>query len=126
MMPDKVEILIVEDNADTAAALRSLLVFNGYVAAKVATKEEASEFFATHSNLKAVILDVSLPDGNGIGLISEIKRIYPDCKVVVTSAFAEQHWAADVSDARPDSIVMKPINFPDLRKELPNPEHPTI
>jgi two-component system, response regulator YesN len=121
-MSDRIEVLIVEDNDDTAATLRSLLVFHGYTAAKVATKAEASEWFATHEGLRAIIIDVTLPDGSGISLIEEIHDRYPDCRVIIISGYDEQHWGSELSGIRPDDIIMKPIDLKKLRKQLPEPE----
>lgn len=122
-MPEKTEVLIVEDKEDTAAALLSLLVFHGYSAATVATKEKAREWFSTHLdfNLKAIIIDVTLPDGNGIELINQVNELYPQCKVIVTSGFAQQEWGEDLPYVDPDNVLMKPIDFPLLYQKLPAP-----
>ncbi len=121
-MSAHVEILIVEDKEDTATILKVLLKRHGYEAVGVASKKEAIEFFTTHPDLKAVIIDVQLPDGNGIDLIKEVRDRYPLCKVIITSGFDEEHWIDGLNEVQPYHVIMKPIDFAKLRSELPDPD----
>jgi DNA-binding response OmpR family regulator len=77
-------ILVVEDEAAIAAALRELLEREGYVVETAATLAAARqrllpylrprESWSTPRGLDALLLDWRLPDGEGIDLLKELRR----------------------------------------------------
>ncbi len=96
-------ILIVEDHAPMRAALGELLLL-AYPQAGIlqaASGARAIELVRNHAP-QLVLLDVSLPDANGIHLIPQIRALAPACIVVVVSqhsapAYLERALAAGAS-----------------------------
>lgn len=83
-MHEKPRILHVEDDAD----LRTVIAEQGRHLAEfigVATLNEARQRLIAGS-LDLVLLDLNLPDGNGLELIEEIHRLYPGLPIVVLSS----------------------------------------
>lgn len=69
-----------------------------------------------------VLLDVALPDANGIELIPPIRAVAPRCRVVVVSqyaapAYAERALAAGASDYVPKDAVCTEL-LPALERAL--------
>jgi CheY-like chemotaxis protein len=120
-MAAKAEILVVEDDADTARYLVTLLVYDGYSVADVPTLAQAYEWLSSHETPKVAIIDINLPNGNGTMLVDELKRAHPGCLVIVATGYPEKYWECDIKGPGPDHVVMKPIRFPELRPLLPEP-----
>ncbi len=86
-------ILLVEDHADTALAIRSFLTGMGH-SVRVADSVEAAIKEVIAHQFEIIISDVGLPDGNGVSLIHGIRRF---CK---TPALALTGYSSDEDAAR--------------------------
>jgi DNA-binding NarL/FixJ family response regulator len=54
-----------------------------------------------------LLLDVSLPDGNGIELCSEVRKKYPDVKILMLTSYAESNVIARALDEGAHGYVLK-------------------
>ncbi|HEV8472872.1 MAG TPA: response regulator [Methylomirabilota bacterium] len=73
MSADAARILVVEDNADTAALLRDLLEAEGYDVETVMTGEAAFEALAVTPDIDLMILDLMLPGMSGYEVIERLR-----------------------------------------------------
>jgi len=92
-------ILVVDEASATADALAEILRRNGYVTEAAYDATGALEK-ALLSPPELVITDVVLPGMSGVQLAITIKRVYPDCKILLCSGQASTpelirspHWA---------------------------------
>ena len=85
-MTDTASILIIDDEEIIREALEALLSAEGYRVRTAATATEGMEQVAA-GPLDAVLLDLMLPDGNGLELLEEIRRFDEDLPVVMITAF---------------------------------------
>ena len=79
------QILHVDDDPDIRLMMSACLREFGYVVATAATNAEALEL-AKRIKFDLFILDVRLPDGNGIELCQRVNELQPDSPVVYYSA----------------------------------------
>lgn len=79
------KLLLVEDNTRLAEEIRQFLSEQGYLIEHAASVLEASEKIAVYQ-YDLVIIDLGLPDGNGLTLIGEIKQRTPDTGLVILTA----------------------------------------
>lgn len=80
-------ILIVDDEKNLRNLLERILSLEGYAVKSCETSKEG--FAAIENNLYYVaLIDVILPDYNGIQLTKEIKEKSPDTEIIVMTAFA--------------------------------------
>jgi DNA-binding response OmpR family regulator len=84
----RTSILLVEDDPHVAATLTEALMAHGYDVHRVATGREAQEAFRTRG-AGLVILDLRLPDVDGLILCLEFKRA-ADIPIIICSGRAEQ------------------------------------
>ena len=77
-------VLLVEDDAGSANALRILLSHNGYEVIIAPTLGESMR--KIDSSIDAVILDLMLPDGDGGQLLAHIRKSNLPIRVLVTTA----------------------------------------
>lgn len=79
-------ILIVDDDLIFGKNFATILIDKGYSAELAGTGNKAFDMLNSgHFNI--VLLDIRLPDINGIELFKKIKQIKPDTSVIVMSAY---------------------------------------
>jgi two-component system KDP operon response regulator KdpE len=119
MRAEQPRILHVEDEALNRSLLRAVLDrardprVAGARLEEAASLRVARDFLAAH-HVDLVLLDVRLPDGNGLDLVREIKASQPDLPVVVMSASVLPHEREEASRAGCDAFVSKPYLAQDL------------
>ena len=69
-------VLVVEDNEDLVIGLQDLLHHDGYTVTVTGTVAGAIELVRTH-HFNAVLLDLGLPDGDGLEVLQEAQRLDP-------------------------------------------------
>jgi DNA-binding NarL/FixJ family response regulator len=101
-------ILIVEDNSHMRHLLIEMLrpVFAASTILEAADARDATRLFReTRPDL--VLMDMSLPDGNGIALTAEIKSLFPTTKVVIVSGYQWREWQDAAATAGAAAYVFK-------------------
>ncbi|MFT4246753.1 MAG: sigma-54 dependent transcriptional regulator [Pseudomonas sp.] len=106
--------LIVDDERD----IRELLVLTlGRMGLRVSTSAnlaEARELLGSN-RFDLCITDMRLPDGNGIELVTEIARHYPQTPVAMITAFGSMDLAVEALKAGAFDFVSKPVDIHVLR-----------
>ena len=74
------KILIVEDDKSLREIIQRALTDEGYVVENAATYFEGCDKIAGYS-YDCILLDIMLPDGNGIKLLQQIKQLGKDDRV---------------------------------------------
>src|SRR5690606_24268646 len=85
-MTDTASILIIDDEEIIREALEALLAAEGYRVATAATAAEAMERLAERP-VDAVLLDLMLPDRNGLDVLQDIRRLDEELPVVMITAY---------------------------------------
>ena len=105
----KVNLLLVEDHLDSARALSGLLEKRGYKVESVPTVAKALEVVA-REDFDLLVCDLGLPDGSGIDLITEIRKIKTTPAIALTG-FGMQQDIERSRQAGFDSHLTKPVNL---------------
>lgn len=101
------KILIVEDDQEIIENLTLLLQDEGYDASAVGTRESALKKLQSE-NIDLVLLDITLPDGNGYSLCTAIKR-QTNAPVIFLTALADESSIITGFDLGADDYVTKPF-----------------
>ncbi|HWQ33357.1 MAG TPA: response regulator [Blastocatellia bacterium] len=112
--PDRKSILCVEDD-ETCEMFAALYPEYQFVFAT--TVAEARQLAASRQ-FDLFMLDVRLPDGNGIELCREMKALSPQTPVVLCSGYARDVDIRIGLMAGADAYQIKPLNFDLLREVL--------
>ncbi len=93
-------ILLVDDHALIRDALRAILaeVAAGAVVTEADSARKAMELVANACGEQWVILDLGLPDGDGLQVLQALREGYPDVGVAVLSSSTEPDVMAQVLD----------------------------
>ena len=84
-MHNRNNILLIEDQKSLAQDVVQYLSDNNYKCTHVTSIKNA-KLFLKNSNYNTVLLDLGLPDGDGLNLIKLIKEKDPSCGVIIISA----------------------------------------
>jgi CheY-like chemotaxis protein len=104
------KILLVEDNEHLRQLLASVLRFSGYQISEARSGSEAIEKAAL-AKPSLILLDVSLPDMNGIDVARAIKknRVTTDVPIIACSAYSKEEEGEEVVRAGCVDYLQKPI-----------------
>ena len=100
-------ILLVEDDDQIASYLGELLRAEGFDTQIAGSKKEASECLLVQA-FDLVLLDVSLPDGNGFSICAEIKKEY-EIPVIFLTASGDEYSVVAGLDMGADDYIAKPF-----------------
>jgi len=110
-------ILVVEDEVRLAAAVVAGLATEGYVAVAVGRIDDALVRLDDRG-LRAIILDLGLPDGDGAAVIAAARAGGRSLPVVVLTARDEVNARVAALDAGADDYLVKPFVFAELIARL--------
>ncbi|MBD2189171.1 response regulator [Pseudanabaena mucicola] len=107
------KILLVEDDLYSAATLLQLLAESHYTIDTVADAKMAWRYVETY-NYDLIILDVMLPDSDGIGLCTKLRNSGYSIPVLLLTAKDSMNDRVMGLEAGADDYVVKPYNFQEL------------
>jgi len=105
----KAQILVVEDEKTALNALGSLLSDEGYDVLK-ADKGAAGLSLALREEPDLVLLDIRLPDLDGLTILERLRRGYSDAAVIIMTADTSSSNAIRATQLGAFDYVSKPIN----------------
>ncbi|MBM3824068.1 MAG: sigma-54-dependent Fis family transcriptional regulator [Verrucomicrobia bacterium] len=76
-------VLIVDDDSMIREVIRSMLEFHRFESSEVSNAADLHRMFKEGPQPDAVLLDLGLPDAEGLDLLPEIKRSWPETEVIV-------------------------------------------
>jgi DNA-binding NtrC family response regulator len=115
----KGSILIIDDEQEIRESLEQLLRLEGYSSATAPNAEEGLRK-AEERLYDLVLLDVSLPDRNGLEVLKSIKRDNPDTGVIMITAYDSGQTAFAASREGADSYITKPWDNERMLLEIRN------
>ena len=110
-------ILIVEDEKNLSEEIASFLKSEGYLCEQVFTGTEASEKIAINL-YDFILLDLGLPDYNGLDLIREAKSIGSDSAFLIITARGAVGDKVKGLDLGADDYLAKPFALPELASRI--------
>jgi two-component system KDP operon response regulator KdpE len=105
-------VLVVDDEPQIVRGLRVILTNAGYAVEEATTKKEALDAVSVRPP-DAIVLDLVLPDGNGIEVCTDIRR-WSQVPIVVLSAVGDERQKVRALDAGADDYVTKPFGSEEL------------
>jgi DNA-binding NarL/FixJ family response regulator len=101
-------LLVVDDHEIVRAGIKQLLSDQGefIVAGEAASGDEAVKM-VREANWDVVLLDISMPDMDGIDALTLIRRIKPDLPVLILTMHPEDHFAVNLLRAGANGYLRK-------------------
>lgn len=120
MTDDRSTILVVEDDRNTRSFLVDNLAADGYELLSATTVEEALAEIGTNFP-DLVLLDLGLPDRDGLELLHEIRtadgvgsRVDPTLPLLVLTGRAGELHRIRTIERGADDVLPKPFSYPEL------------
>lgn len=115
----KSRILIVEDERLLQKAMVITLRREGYEVEGAMDGATAWEILNLFS-IDLLILDIGLPDYNGLDLLGEIRLIYPKLQAIVMTAFDEPGIERRAIELGASAFLTKPVALQLLKEKVRN------
>ncbi len=114
-MKEKKSVFIAEDHAVLRQGLRSLLDASGEykVVGEAADGADAIRKITT-CNPDLVLLDLNMPKMDGISVIKDLKKRYPDIKILVLTMFKTEEYVLEVFQSGAEGYCLKSSPYDEL------------
>ena len=106
-------ILLVEDNALVASGIRTGLMLHGF-SCDIASDMASAVYSAAHRHFDACVLDLGLPDGDGIDLLRQWREGRKDFPVLILSARDTMSDKVLGFESGSDDYLTKPFELQEL------------
>jgi DNA-binding NtrC family response regulator len=110
-------VMVIDDERDVLAYLDAALTVEGYRVTGVISGAEALDMIQEDTP-DLIILDLRMPDMNGLEILQAIRKQYPDMPVVVCSALRSYKGDFELMSANVAAFFEKPINFDRLSEVI--------
>ncbi len=108
MKSPKGSILVVEDDKNQRAIIRTILTKEGYYVEDVGTGKKALEILKNHV-FDLVLTDLRLPDLEGTDILKEVKIQNRPCRVVIVTAYGSIPSAIEATKLGAFHYLEKPL-----------------
>ena len=116
MNSNKYKVLIIEDEGNIRHFVKTILAANGYQVIEAKTAAEGKMAFMSHSP-DVVILDLGLPDGDGMDFLMLIRQDF-STPIIVLSARTDEEDKVAALDAGANDYITKPFGTAELQARV--------
>jgi len=102
-------ILIVDDAAFMRMMIKDVLIKNGFTIAGEAENGLKAVDKYKELDPELVIMDITMPEVDGIQAVKEIKKINPSAKIIMCSAMGQQAMVIEAIQAGAKDFIVKPF-----------------
>lgn len=117
-------ILVVDDYSGFRQMLMKWLFRQGYDVRDLSDGEKVLDTLH-EGEYDVVLLDLVMPNANGLTLIPRIRDTCPGVQVIIISAVADARVAVEAARAGAEACLTKPVDFNCLRNELTRLKRPS-
>jgi len=102
-------ILVVDDAAFMRMMIKDVLTKNGFEV--VGEAENGAKAIEKYKELQPTltIMDITMPEIDGIQAVKEIKKIDPNAKIIMCSAMGQQAMVIEAIQAGAKDFIVKPF-----------------
>lgn len=115
-MSTPLNLLVVDDEATIRDMLRTTLTAEGYAVQEAASLREGLAL-AGNRRIDIFLIDLGLPDGDGIRLIRAIRE-WTNRPILVLSARSQEAQKVEALDAGADDYLVKPFGVQELHARI--------
>jgi len=119
MPPNNNSVILVEDNISLREALEHHLVDAGFLIRGVGDGQELNQVLAI-SKPDVIVLDLNLPQEDGISIAKRVRLAYPSMGIVMLTARVRSIDRHEGYDSGADVYLTKPVNPSELTTVLQN------
>jgi response regulator RpfG family c-di-GMP phosphodiesterase len=110
--------LVVDDEPVVRRAIVRMLEAQGFTCLEAGSGREALELMAEAGELPLIVSDLRMPELDGMGLLSEVRRLSPDTAVVMLSGMAETSVAVECLHLGAADFLVKPVAVSEMHARV--------
>ena len=110
-------ILLVDDFPEIVCLLQEFLTNEQFPTITANSAASLHQALREH-NVALVLLDIGLPDADGMDLLPELRAQYPDLSIIMLTAVSDLQTALSCMRLGADDYLAKPVHFADLLTTL--------
>ncbi len=110
----QIKVLVVDDDQTLRAALFRIFNRKGFHVITTASAKEAEHVISNEATIDLVLLDIKLPDGDGIDILRLVKKKYEATPVIVLTGFGSVDLAVEATKLGAYHFMTKPFNIEEL------------
>ena len=115
----KISVAIIEDNPEFLASFKTTVANNpDLILLGVATDCASANTLLQGSAADVLLVDLDLPDGNGLSLIEQVATFWPACDVMVISVFGNQKNVLQALAAGATGYLLKDADASNLAEQI--------
>lgn len=107
-------ILIVDDEASLRTALFRALDKKGYQVITASTRKEAETISQSEKPIDLALVDLRLPDGDGLDFMGQLKMIHAKAQVIILTGYGTIENAVEATRRGAFHFVTKPFNLDEI------------
>lgn len=107
-------ILIVDDETSLRTALFRALDRKGYQVITASCCSEAESFSQSETPIDLALVDLRLPDGDGMELMSRLQAVQPGLHVIILTGFGSIELAVEATQKGAYHFISKPFNLDEI------------
>lgn len=111
-------ILLVEDEDGVRAVMKRALKSKGYAVVDCTCAEEALEKIDAGQTFNLLITDMIMPGMDGVALSNEIRKRFPEGRILLISGFSEEAARGEIKDMPNFYFLEKPFSLRDLSEKV--------
>lgn len=118
-MKNNLKVYIVDDHSLFREGLRFLLNSSEYIS-EIKEAKNGKEFLADVGDFKpdVVLMDIEMPEINGIEATKEALKRFPDLKIVALSMYSDENFYTEMIEAGAKGFLIKNSKFNDVQTAI--------
>lgn len=113
------KILIIDDEIEISRLLTRFLERKGFAVESAETIRDGKDLYQQEA-YRYLILDINLPDGNGMEVLPYFKSIRPTCEIIMISAMANPQLQTQSRQLGALTMVGKPFSTQNILHLIEN------
>jgi two-component system, NtrC family, response regulator AtoC len=117
---DRKTVLVAEDDREVRECLAIMLRCQGYEVITACDGEEAVNYFTSGCDISAVVLDMMMPNKDGLAALREIRQVDADVPIITLSGLSTPLSIVNAIKSGATDFLSKPVNHEELGRVLRN------
>ncbi|BBE30691.1 two-component system response regulator [Tepiditoga spiralis] len=111
-------ILIVDDEDNIRMLIKEELEDSNFEIVDAPSAKKALQILSNDQEFDIVCTDIEMPDMNGLELAGEIRKKYPNKKIILLTAYS--HYKSEMASWAADAYVVKSMDLTELKETINN------
>ncbi len=117
-MMERLKILVVDDDDSIRGYITRLLEQTGYEVVSASSGRDALQLVRTNDDISLVLLDIMMPEMDGLETLGEIRKITDDVPVLMLSALGQTNTIVKAMKAGATDYLVKPFEEEELEMAI--------